>query len=415
MAYITNGGARLIERARLEGKSLVFGSVRMNTVYESNPSELVQHREAWFGEPVGAVIGCLSHVTVDGSSHVCDAKIAIQCDDSKPWKSIGVYAHIEGEDSGETLLACESIQNGDYKNVTVIELPVTLDGAIADFGLSEGGGGGGEGDVPANMMTTDTEQTGLTGRKQWVHQTYTGEASAESPNVGDVLNVTHANIGGFSSGGVDEDGRPVSYPIDLSNTPQIYSGSDWGMGESSYAKLSPLGVLDLNSGAVPDGEYFRSGKSLKITAHGVDYTIPGEYLQESATWHDIINAANSGGGEGTEGTEGTAPLVLSGSESVQTISGNISIWNELITASGILIHDGIVFEFDENKQLARVHTDSGVATISVRVFDDYRSGNEVGIVNGVCDLNNGLSFDTPVALAKNYLFMWSIVKAPVLV
>lgn len=153
MAYITNDGARLIGRARNEGKHIVFGSVRMNTIYKSDPSSLVQKSDEWFGANHGSVVGCLSHVSVDDVSCVCDSKLAIQCNDnSEPWKSLGIYAHLNGEE-GEVLFACESIQNGEYKDVTIVELPVTLDGAVEDFGLSEGSGGsgGGGGDVPADI------------------------------------------------------------------------------------------------------------------------------------------------------------------------------------------------------------------------------------------------------------------------
>ena len=151
MAYITNDGARLIGRARNEGKSIVFGSVRMNTIYKSDPSSLVQKSDEWFGANHGSVVGCLSHVSVDDVSRVCDSKLAIQChDNSESWKSLGIYAHLNGEE-GEVLFACESIQNGEYKDVTIVELPVTLDGVVEDFGLSEGGSGGGGGDVPSNI------------------------------------------------------------------------------------------------------------------------------------------------------------------------------------------------------------------------------------------------------------------------
>lgn len=149
MAYITNDGSRLIERARTEGKSIVFGSVRMNTIYKSDPYSLVQQTDEWFGENHGSVVGCISHVSVDEVSQVCDSKLAVQCNDnSESWKSLGIYAHLDGE-VDEILFACESIENGEYKDVTIVELPVTLYDVVADFGLSEGGSGsGGGGKVP---------------------------------------------------------------------------------------------------------------------------------------------------------------------------------------------------------------------------------------------------------------------------
>lgn len=164
MAYITNDGARLIERAKTEGKSIVFGSVRMNTIYKSDPSSLVQKSDEWFGANHGSVVGCLSHVSVDDVSRVCDSKLAIQCNDnSEPWKSLGIYAHLNGEE-GEVLFACESIQNGEYKDVTIVELPVTLAGVVEDFGIQgeggSGGGGGGSADIHAGQDIVQDDGNG---------------------------------------------------------------------------------------------------------------------------------------------------------------------------------------------------------------------------------------------------------------
>lgn len=365
MAYITNGGARLIERAKTEGKSLVFGSVRMNTIYKSDPSSLVQKSDEWFGANHGEVVGCLSHVSVDDVSCVCDSKLAVQCNDnSESWKSIGIYAHLEGE-VDELLFACESIQNGEYKDVTIVELPVTLDGVVEDFGLSEGGSGGGGGDVPANMMTTDTEQVGLSGTKEWAWWIYEREGAAEEPQEGDIGRFKFLGIGKNATG------EDLPDPLVLVSITQEFVEGDW---------------RNTNSGSVV------------LSANGV--TLNEDSYVSDATWANIIHAASR-----------PAPVILSGSETVGTELGDIGLWEELIPASGSLTHDGIVFDFDASKQLESVHSAEGIAAISVRVFDDFSSGNEVGIVNGVCDSNNGLSFETPVALAKNYLFMWSIVKA----
>lgn len=357
MAYITNGGARLIDRARTEDKSIVFGAVRMNTIFKSDPSSLVQQSDAWFGANLGSVVGCLSHVSVDGASCVCDSKLAIQCNDNgESWKSIGIYAHLEGEDD-ERLFACESIQNGDYKDVTLVELPVTLDGVVEDFGLSEGGGGGGGGDVPANMMTTDTEQTGLSGMKSWGLDAYEGEGSEDNPQDGDRKFHTSLNLG-----------ETVQSPLSIESNTQVYIAEAGAWKHEGYHEL-------------------------RIKADGV--VMDGA----NATWANIILAANS-----------PIPVINSGSELVNTIDEQISLWDKLIPASGSLVYDGISFDFDASNQLASVHSDDGIASISVRVFD-YPSGNEVGSVNGVSDSNHGLSFDTPIALAENYILMWFITKA----
>lgn len=259
MAYITNEGARLIERASSEGKSIVFGSVRMNTTYKSDPASLVQQSEEWFGENHGSVVGCLSHVSVGEGSKVCDSKLAVQCNDnSKAWKSIGIYAHLDGEE-GEELFACESIQNGGYEDVTIVEIPVTLDGVVADFGLSEGGsGGGGGGDVPANMMTTNTDQTGLSGMKQWLWQIYEGTGTEDKPQEGDRKRFKILSIGENVNGGELPD------HIVFNRARQDFVHGAWQDTDSSIV------VLDANGVALQGGS--------------------------GSTWSNIINAANSGGG-----------------------------------------------------------------------------------------------------------------------
>lgn len=252
MAYITNGGARLIERARLEGKSLVFGSVRMNTIFEPTPDELVYRSDEWFGANVGEVVGCLSHVSVDDVSCVCDSKLAVQCNDnSEAWKSMGIYAHLEGE-VDDLLFACESIQNGEYKDVTVIELPVTLDGAVADFGLSEGGGSGGGG-------SEDGSTAPLTG--EW--QSYSGEGSVEDPVDGGIRTLENLSVGGGEAS------------IVLERQESQYNGEEgiWGEDANTFLRITPSGVSLNESGA---------------------------------NWSDIINAANGGGG-GEGGS--TVPLI----------------------------------------------------------------------------------------------------------
>lgn len=401
MAFITNGGVKLIDRARNENKAIEFGSVRMNSVYESNPSELVQKSDSWFGANIGQVVGCLSHVSVDDASCVCDSKLAIQCNDSsKPWKSIGIYAHIEGE-SGDILLACESIQNGDYKNVTIVELPVTLDGAVDDFGLSEGGGGGG-GDVPANMMTTDTEQRGLSGMKRWELQTYTGSASADNPDKYDLLNVSHAEIGNFSHDYVE--GRPVSYPVQCSNTQQFYDGSGWVSGASSYAKLSPLGVLQLNSGDKLDGSHeFRHGESIEITPNSILYQNPDMEYGLSATWADIIQAATRPAPE--------LPDIRAGQEYVQDDGeGNLMIFGQTIQPDSDIQSTGFRFTFDSSGYLESVSSTEGVATIGVIVRDE--NGNMVanGRISGFSvGSDTPLTFQSPIQLLQGYTITYQAI------
>lgn len=326
MAYITNDGSRLIERARTEGKSLVFGSVRMNTIYKSDPTSLVQQTDEWFGESHGSVVGCISYVSVDEGSKVCDSKLAVQCNDNgESWKSLGIYARLDGEED-EVLFACESIENGEYKDVTIVELPVTLAGVVEDFGLSEGSGGGGGG-VPANMMTTDTDQIGMSGMKQWLYKSFDGGVPIDNPNIGDRRTLSFVSIGRY-------DGNPQEDLIGVSSFPQYYNGSEWLSGNGSLASLTARGGLRLNSGDTYDDveHVFHTGESLTITPNDVVYT---NQIQETfiATWSSIINAANSGSGGG-----GGVPANVMTTNTVQTgLSGTKTwTWENYISDLGSL-------------------------------------------------------------------------------
>ena len=393
MAYITNDGARLIERARTEGISIVFGSVRMNTIYKSDPTSLVQQTEEWFGENHGSVVGCLSHVSVDDVSQVCDSKLAVQCNDnSVSWKSLGIYAHLDGE-VDELLFACESIENGEYKDVTIVELPVTLDGVVDDFGISEGGSGGG-GEVPANMMTTDTVQTDLTGIKRWEHKTYYGGASAESPNEGDSLNVSIAEIGRLEG---------ASSPLLCSNSKQYYNGSKWLEGRASYAQLTPRGVLELSAGSTFDGHYFVNEPSVEISPSGVNYT-PRDTETLSASWDNIINAANSGA---------AAAAICARQDKVQDDGqGNLMIFGQTITPNSDLVVDSLLFTFDSSGYLKSVCRDWGakVATIGVIVHDVGGNMVENGSVSGFSmNARTPLTFQSPIQLAAGYTITYQAI------
>ena len=315
MAYITNDGSRLIERARTEGKYIVFGSVRMNTTYKSDPYSLVQKDDEWFGENHGSVVGCISHVSVDDVSQVCDSKLAVQCNDnSVSWKSIGIYAHLDGE-VDELLFACESIENGEYKDVTIVELPVTLDGVVSDFGLSEGGSGGsGGGEVPENMMTTNTDQIGMSGRKEWLYETFYGSGSIDNPKRDDRKTSSFATIGCY-------DGNPQEDLISVSSFPQYYNGNEWLSGQGSEVSLTTRGSLRLNSGDTYDDveHVFRSGESLTITPNDVQYENQTNETF-SASWNDIIHAANSGGGGGE------VPANMMTTDTVQTDLTGSKTW-----------------------------------------------------------------------------------------
>lgn len=364
MAYITNDGSRLIERARTEGKSIVFGSVRMNTIYKSDPYSLVQQTDEWFGETHGSVVGCISHVSVDEVSEVCDSKLAVQCNDnSESWKSIGIYAHLDGE-VDELLFACESIENGEYKDVTIVELPVTLDGVVADFGLSEGGSGsGGGGEVPANMMTTDTDQTGLTGKKSWAWEGYYGGGTVDDPQEGDIRSYESFIIHSI------EGEEPA--PLEVKSEEYKYeskSGS-WGYPQSSHLRLT----------------------SSKVA-----------YNDLSATWADILKVAKNN--------------ILAGNGTVQDDKGTLRVFGDAITANSVVKTDGLTYTFDSSGHLSSVYLNygNGVATIGVVVRDAGNHAVANGRVSGVSmDEETPLTFQSPIQLAVGYTITYQAIFSPI--
>ena len=345
MAYITNDGARLIERARTEGKSIVFGSVRMNTTYKSDPYSLVQKDDEWFGENHGSVVGCISHVSVDDASQACDSKLAVQCNDnSVSWKSIGIYAHLDGE-VDELLFACESIENGEYKDVTIVELPVTLDGVVADFGLSEGGSGGGGG-VPENMMTTDTVQTGLTGTKQWAWEIYYG-GHWDNPQNGDRKSSERFSINGANH-----------IPLDFESETFTYYDKDG----------------DWNLDAI---------NRLQITADTVRFN------DSFASWSNIINVARA-----EQGFDHAAIRPMEG--------GGMGIEGELIKPnSEIKIGRYVLLVIDSNSKIASIHAGGDVLDVSAAVIESSTAHR----VSGIISSDAGLSFDSPITPAEGEIYV----------
>lgn len=365
MAYITNDGSRLIERARTEGKSIVFGSVRMNTIYKSDPYSLVQQTDEWFGENRGSVVGCISHVSVDEVSEVCDSKLAVQCNDnSESWKSIGIYAHLDGE-VDEILFACESIENGEYKDVTIVELPVTLDGVVADFGLSEGGsGGGGGGEVPANMMTTDTAQYGLSGMKQWSWETYEGDGFLEEPQSGDRRSYESFSI--FGSGG---GGKLAPLVFDTESYKYDGKSGSWGTAQRSILRLT----------------------SSKVALNDL-----------SATWADILKVAKNN--------------ILAGKGTVQDDKGTLTVFRSPIQPNSVVKTDGLTYTFDSSGYLSSVYLNygNGVATIGVVVRDAGNHAVANGRVSGVSmDEETPLTFQSPIQLAVGYTITYQAIFSPI--
>lgn len=372
MAYITNDGSRLIERARTEGKSIVFGSVRMNTIYKSDPYSLVQQTDEWFGENHGLVVGCISHVSIDEVSQVCDSKLAVQTDNSESWKSIGIYAHLDGGGDDELLFACESIENGEYKDVTIVELPVTLDGVVADFGLSEGGsGGGGGGEVPANMMTTNTEQNGLSGTKTWEWEYYYGVGTVDEPQEGDRR--AHESIS------INDNRMGEPAPLFFNSESSKYSVKG---GEGSWS--------------LPES------RRLRITSGKVALNDLSATLNDlSATWADIIRVANNN--------------ILAGQGTVQDLKGTLTVFGNDIRADSVLKTDGLSYTFDSSGYLSSVYLNyfGKVATIGVVVRDAGLNVVENGRVSGFSmDEKTPLTFQSPIQLAVGYTITYQAIISP---
>lgn len=360
MAYITNDGARLIERARTEGKSIVFGSVRMSTNFKSDPYSLVQKSDEWFGANHGSVVGCISHVSVNEVSEVCDSKLAVQCyDNGESWKSIGIYARLNSEEEDEVLLACESIENGEYKDVTIVELPVTLDGVVEDFGLSEGGSGGGEGgggggEAPANMMTTDTVQNGLTGSKTWTWGNYSGGGSLDNPQDGDRR--------------VDE-----SLSIDVID---MESHIPLAFNKNEFQYFSKEGWQD------------RGHSRLQITAEEVRFN------DSLASWYSIIKASKFEQG-------------FDQANVLQREDGSMEIDGVQVSpGSKIKIGAYVALVIDSNSKIASVRSNGSVLDISVAVSE---SNGSMHGVSGIISDTAGLSFDQPITPAEGQVIYthWS--------
>ena len=367
MAYITNDGARLIERARTEGRFIVFGSVRMNTVYKSDPTSLVQKTEEWYGENHGSVVGCISHVSVNGFSEICDSKLAVQCNDnSESWKSIGIYARLDGEED-EVLLACESIENGEYKDVTIVELPVTLDGVVEDFGLSEGGGEGGE--VPANMMTTDTEQTGLSGMKQWSWEVYESNGgSLENPKDGALKNHVKFSINGANEG---------------SRIPIVFERKQYQYSEKE-------GIWHPTGGE----------QILHISPDGVSLSIAGQ--RRIASWSNIIGAASIG--------LGVSYASISTENGIAYFSNRYGDRVQ-INPSNTYKLDGMTFlVINAEGQIAAVRAARGaVLGISAAVYNGDGTKNNV---SGISASESDISFESPIPLVgeQNVYVHWTRIK-----
>lgn len=344
--YITNLGAGLVQRSVADGKPIVFSRVCFNTEYVGKASALFFKPVEWYGENLGVVVGSQSHVSVSGVSCLCNTQLAIQCNDnSKAWKTVSVFAHLEGEDN-EILFAAQSLMNGTVKNVFMMEIPICLDGAVEDFGdvmdadvadAIEGGGGGG--DVPANMMTTDTNQD-VSGVKQWEWDDYEGEGTEDTPQEGDRKLHTSLSLGEASQN-----------PVAMETNEQQYTDKDgWMDGDTNALQLNASGV-----------------------------TMNGSF----ASWGRVINAAkNEQGFDSFLVTEGGGLVYIENEQVKPNSEIKVGSYAELV--------------IDSNGKIASVRAALGsVLDISAAVYDN----GSMHRVSGIVSNDAGLSFDSPITPA----------------
>jgi len=222
---------------------------------------------------------------------------------------------------------------------------------VEDFGLSEGGSGGGEGggggggEAPANMMTTDTEQTGLSGMKQWSWENYSGGGgSLDNPQDGDRRASESFCINYLSGNHI---------PLAFNKNESQYSSKD--------------GWQD-------------SGRShLLITTDEVQFN------DSLASWSNIIKAARFEQGFDNVNVR-------------QRGDGSIEIGVVRVKPnSEMKIGAYVILIIDSNSKIASVRANGSVLDISVAVIESNGSTHRV---SGIISDTAGLSFDSPITPAE---------------
>lgn len=361
---LTNKGSSIINKASKDGAKCVISRVVTSTHYENLPTDLAAKAPHWWDGAEGTVTGLsLVNASLDVKVH-WDAR-----QDAQPVKSIGLMVKREGDEK-DYLLYAESYSNTavtlDHALDKIFSLPInapagTFDaiGNTMNAEVNEAiGGGGGGGDVPANMMTTNTAQTGLSGKKSWSVESYLGAGSLENPQDGDRQISWGFSIADFQD------------PIGIYHSEMRYSARevDWFPEVDDHLHFAPSEVV---------------------------------YNGSRASWNNIINAANK-----------NIPDTFSGWDTVKADGGTLLIFGNRIQPDLSIEHDGLVFMFDSSGYLKSVSPDTGsvVVTIGVVVKDAGNNIVENGRVSGVATgMETPLTFQSPIQLAAGYTITYQAI------
>ena len=134
-------GSALIAKARAAFKNIVIDKIVMlaDPIVDRNIMAGIQWA-AYRHEPNrGTVVGASSHSTFDVSgvqtSFASDTVLSINCtDNSVAWKTMIVMARLGDE---HAVLAVASDDNGTFRNVSELRLPISLAGVYDDFGATD--------------------------------------------------------------------------------------------------------------------------------------------------------------------------------------------------------------------------------------------------------------------------------------
>ena len=192
-------------------------------------------------------------------------------------------------------------------------------------------------------MTTDTDQTGLTGTKTWIWENYEGSGTVGEPHDGDIRARESISINYISDWYI---------PLVLDGFVHQYSTKDgWQVNRSSH---------------------------LVITSDAVHLDT------DVASWSNIVKVAKV-----EQGFDHTI---------IYPENGSLAIGYDPITPnSEIKIWDYVLFVIDSNGKIASVRATGGnVLDVSVAVFDTGSAHRVSGIVNETA----GLSFDAPITPAE---------------
>ena len=131
-------GSALIAKARAAFKNIVIDKVVMlaDPIVDRNVMAGIQWATYRHEPNRGTVVGVSSHSVFDvggvQTSYASDTVLSINCtDNSVAWKTMIVMARLGDE---HAVLAVASDDNGTFRNVSELRLPISLAGVYDDFG-----------------------------------------------------------------------------------------------------------------------------------------------------------------------------------------------------------------------------------------------------------------------------------------